>query len=213
MARLVQFIAPEGIFLEMWERGKRCLSMNNVHGGARAESGSESKWFALSVTARHEKVVSQLLRNKGFETFLPVCARRHHYQGRLRKFEVPLFAGYVFCRHDLLTRLPVVTTPGVRRIVGAGRVPIPVDNDEIGSLQRAVEAGVPMSPHPFWQSGQTARITSGPLAGIEGIVVRETHSMRLVLSVTLLQRSVLLDIGSECAALVQNNQNRLADCA
>src|SRR5437867_1146875 len=75
-------------------------------------AGAERKWFALSVTARHEKIVSQLLCNKGFETFLPLYTRRHQYARRVRTFELPLFPGYLFCRSDFATRMPILTTPG-----------------------------------------------------------------------------------------------------
>jgi transcription antitermination factor NusG len=163
-----------------------------------------TEWFALSVTVRHEKMVSQLLRNKGIETFLPLYTRRHRYERRVRAFELPLLPGYVFCRTDLSTRVPIVTTPGVLRIVGAGKTPIPVDRDEIRFLQRAAEAGAAMAPHPFWQSGQRGCIVRGPLAGVEGTVVEAKHSMRLVLSVSLLQRSVLLEIDSDCVVLLES---------
>jgi transcription antitermination factor NusG len=162
---------------------------------------AEQKWFALSVAARHEKVVSQLLRNKGFETFLPLHTRRHQYGRRVREFELPLFPGYLFCRSELETRLPILTTPGVLRMVGAGRVPIPVEDREITSLKTVAAAGVPMVPHPFWKSSKLGRITAGPLAGIEGVIVNRKNPVRLVLSVSLLQRSVLCEIDSDCVAL------------
>jgi transcription termination/antitermination protein NusG len=162
--------------------------------------GAEHKWFALGVASRHEKIVSQLLRNKGFHTFLPSYVRRHQYGRRTRDFELPLFPGYLFCRLDPLQRLPILTTPGVLRLIGAGRSPIPVEDEEITSLQRAREAGVLMMPYPYWQTGQKGRITGGPLAGIEGIVLSARRPVRLVLSVRLLQRSVLLEIDSECVA-------------
>jgi transcription antitermination factor NusG len=165
-------------------------------------SDAEAKWFALSVTVRHEKMVSQVLQHKGFETFLPLYTRRHQYNRRVREFEIPLFPGYLFCRSALNARLPILTTPGVLQMIGAGRVPIPVEDNEITSLQKAAEAGVSMAPHPFWQSGQTGRIATGPLAGIEGIVVNAKQPLRLILSVGLLRRSVLLEIDSDCVDLV-----------
>ena len=165
-------------------------------------SDAEAKWFALSVTVRHEKMVSQVLQHKGFETFLPLYTRRHQYNRRVREFEIPLFPGYLFCRSALNARLPILTTPGVLQMIGAGRVPIPVEDNEITSLQKAVEAGIPVAPHPFWQSGQTGRITTGPLTGIEGIVMNAKHPLRLILSVGLLRRSVLLEIDSDCVDLV-----------
>jgi transcription antitermination factor NusG len=157
-----------------------------------------SKWFALGVTSRHEKIVSQLLRHKGYDTFLPSYVRRHQYGRRTREFELPLFPGYLFCRLDPFDRLPILTTPGVLRLIGAGRVPVPVADDEIMSLQKAVDARVSMVPHPYWQTGQKGRVSFGPLAGIEGIVMNARHPVRLILSVRLLQRSVLLEIDSDC---------------
>lgn len=168
---------------------------------AEEEAGN---WFALSVNVRHEKVVSEVLRNKGFETFLPLYKRRHQYARRFREFELPLFPGYLFCYAFLARRLPIMTTPGVINIVGAGRTPIPVDSNEITSLKKAVEAGVAMSPHHFWQSGQIGRISEGPLTGVEGIVVKSKQSTRLILCVTLLQRAVMLEIDSSYVALVTN---------
>ena len=163
---------------------------------------TQGNWFALSVNVRHEKVVSELLRNKGFDTFLPLYKRRHQYARRSREFELPMFPGYLFCHTSLTRRLPIMTTPGVIRMVGAGRLPIPVDNKEIASLKKAVEAGVPMSPHHFWQSGDIGRISTGPLAGVEGVVIKSKQSMRLILCVTLLQRAVMLEIDSSCVKLV-----------
>ena len=167
----------------------------------RPEAEVESKtqeWFAVGVAPRHEKSVSQILDHKGYETFLPLYSRRHQYAGRAREFQVPLFPGYLFCRVDPAVRLPVLTTPGVRYFLGAGRVPIPIEEAEITALRRAVLAGVAMAPHAFWQTGQKGRIAAGPLAGVEGIVVDARKPLRLLLSVTLLQRSVLLEIDSDC---------------
>lgn len=162
--------------------------------GACASSPAERLWFALTVKSRHEKMVTQLLTNKGYETFLPLYTRRHQYARRARQFELPLFPGYLFCRFDAAACLPVLTTPGVLRVVGSGRAPVPVDNGEIAALQKAIAAKVTMTPYPYWRSGQRGRITSGALAGVEGVVVSGKQPMKLILSVSLLQRSVLLEI-------------------
>jgi transcription antitermination factor NusG len=169
---------------------------------ADARHAPRDQWFALGVTPRHEKVVSQLLHQKGYETFLPLYVRRHQYARRVREFELPLFPGYLFCRLDPQVRLPILTTPGVHGLIGAGRIPIPVDASEITALQRVGEAGLAMEPCSYWQRGQTGRITSGPLAGIDGIIVDVKNPVRLVLSVSLLHRSVLVEVDSGCVAVV-----------
>jgi transcription antitermination factor NusG len=82
--------------------------------------------------------------------------------------------------------------------LGAGRIPIPVDETEITSLQTALKLQFPVQPCPFLQTGQRVRIAEGALAGVEGIVMSVKQCFRLVLSITLLQRSVLLEIDRDC---------------
>jgi transcription antitermination factor NusG len=175
-------------------------SSSEITAGVELPGAEETpqRWFAVGVAPRHEKAVSQLLDYKGYETFLPLYRRRHQYAERAREFELPLFPGYLFCRVDPNFRLPILTTPGVLYFLGAGRVPIPIDAAEMASLQLAALAGARMEPHVFWETGQKGRIASGPLAGVEGFVVDAKKPSRLILSVTLLQRSVLVEIDADC---------------
>jgi len=166
-----------------------------------ADNTGGQSWFALKVLPRHEKMVALLLGHKGYSTFLPTCTRRHQYAARARSFELPLFPGYLFSRFDPAARLPILTTPGVVHVVGAGRIPIAVNEGEIVAIRRAVEARVPMTPLTQWHAGQRGRITEGPLAGIEGVVLRVKPTVRLVLSVTLLKRSVLVEIEGHCVSV------------
>lgn len=159
------------------------------------------RWYALSVKPRHDKAVVHTLEMKGYRTFLPTYKKRHKYASRWKETELPLFPGYVFCHLNALARLPILVTPGVIQILGTGRMPIPIEEPEIVSLQNAVFAGVALRPHPFVQAGQKVRITEGSLAGVEGTVISSKQGVRLVLSITLLQRSVLLEIDVDSVAL------------
>jgi transcription antitermination factor NusG len=85
-------------------------------------------------------------------------------------------------------------TPGVTQIVGSNRTPIPVDEAEIAALQTSVASGLPSQPWPFLQVGDRVQIELGPLRGLEGILLEVRGALRLVLSVTLLQRSVAVEI-------------------
>lgn len=152
------------------------------------------QWYALAVKPRFDKAVARTLEAKGYETFVPLYTKRHKYGPRSRDAELPLFPGYVCCRFDVHRRLPILTTPGVTQILGAGNSPIAVSEIEILSLQTSLRAGFPIEPFPFVQTGQRVRINQGVLAGVEGIVMSFKQNLRLVLSITLLQRSVLLEI-------------------
>ena len=151
-------------------------------------------WYALQVRPRFEKVIASTLLNKGYEGFLPLYRHRSRWSDRMKEVELPLFPGYLFCRLDLNNRLPVLVTPGVMHIVGIGRVPHPVEEDEIVSLQSIVVSGLQAEPRSYLNIGERVRIEIGPLAGTEGILLALKGSARLVVSVSLLQRSVSVEI-------------------
>ncbi len=156
-------------------------------------------WFALQVRGRHEKAVSELLRRKGFDEFLPFYLARRQWSRRVANIELPLFPGYVFCRFDPKERrVPIMTTPGVMGIVGFGGKPTPVDSNEIEDIHRVLATGIATEPWQWIPSGQSVRVEHGPLTGIEGIFIKAKKNHRLLLSVTLLQRSVAIQIDSSC---------------
>jgi transcription antitermination factor NusG len=157
-------------------------------------------WFALQVRTRREGVVADYLEGNGYEWFLPLCQCRRYWSDRIKEVEVPLFPGYLFCRFNPQDRLPILKTPGVIQIVGHNRTPIPVDEHEIAAIQKLVASGVPNQPWPFLAVGDRVTIESGPLRGLEGILTGLKGDHRLVLSVSLLQRSVAVEIDSSSVA-------------
>src|SRR5271170_5128416 len=94
-------------------------------------------WFAVCVKSRSEKSVAAIARYNGFEQFLPLYRSRRRWSDRVKSVPLPLFPGYVFCRVEPVCRLQLLTIPGVQRIVGAGRTPLPVSDTEIAALQVA----------------------------------------------------------------------------
>jgi transcription antitermination factor NusG len=174
-------------------------NMNSYSPLVSADHNSNSEtdipqWFALAVKPRFDKVVARTLANKGYETLLPMYKKRHTYAARNKESELALFPGYVFCRFNVLTRLPILTTPGVTQILGMGNRPSPLSEAEMFSLQKVLDVRFPLRPFPFFQAGQRVRIEGGMLTGVVGIVIRIKDSLRLILSISLLQRSVLLEI-------------------
>ena len=158
-----------------------------------SESASHP-WFALQVRARHERSVAEFLSGKGYEWFLPTYRCRRRWSDRIKEVTLPLFPGYLFCRFNSLDRLPILTTPGVIQVVGMARSPVPIAEAEIAALQAAVKSGLPAQPWPFLRVGQRVRLDYGSLYGLEGILLDFKGNYRLILSVTLLQRSVALEV-------------------
>ena len=151
-------------------------------------------WFALQVRTRWESSTSVLLEGKGYRTFLPTFKLRKRWSGKIREVSAPLFPGYVFCHFNAHNRLPILVTPGVLAVVGRGRTPMPVDEAEIDAIQNVVSCGVQAEPWPYLEVGQRVRIENDSLQGIEGILTDFKGRHRIIVSVTLLRRSVALDI-------------------
>jgi len=158
------------------------------------KSSNNFSWFALQIRSRWEGTTAGLLRGKGLETLLPTYSTKRKWSDRFKVVEAPLFPGYVFCRFDVHNRLPVLITPGVISVVGRGKTPIAVDDREILSIQSAVGSGIRMEPWPYVEIGERVRVKDDVLDGMEGILTNFKGSDRVVISVTLLRRSVALEI-------------------
>jgi transcription antitermination factor NusG len=157
--------------------------------------GTDSQnWFALQVRSRWESSTAELLSGKGYKTVSPSYKTKKRWSGRLREVNAPLFPGYLFCQFDVQKRLPILVTPGVIAVVSRGRMPIPVDDSEIASIQTIVSSGLPAKPWPYLEVGQRVRIDRDALAGLEGILTHFKGNDRIVVSVSLLHRSVALEI-------------------
>jgi transcription antitermination factor NusG len=166
-------------------------------------------WFALQVKPRREKVISAILRNKGFEQFLPVYESRRVWSDRIATVEVPLFPGYVFCRFDPeRPRLPIVATPGVISVVGVAGQPTAIPEHELEVIQAILRSGKAALPWPYLEIGNRVRIERGSLAGVEGILVEAKKQHRVVVSVTLLQRSVAVEVEREWLIPCGNSSRR-----
>jgi transcription antitermination factor NusG len=152
-------------------------------------------WYAIRVHPKSERSVSLAIEAKGYEQFLPAYRVTKQRSDRIKKLELPLFPGYLFCRLNLTERLmPLLTTPGVHSIVGAGKVPVAIPEREIEAVRVVVRSGLAAQPCPNLTVGDPVFIEKGPLAGLEGVAVDVAHRCRLVLSVPLLQRSVSVAI-------------------
>lgn len=160
----------------------------------RPEPGATDLWYALSVKPQHEKQVAHALKVRGFPEFLPLYKVRRRWTSTVRDVHLPLFPRYVFCRFHLPDRLAVVKIPGVKEIVGFGKRPVPVEEDEIEALTAIDLSHLPAAPHPFLNTGTRVYVRDGPLRGVRGILEQSKSSHRLIVSVSLLARSVGVEI-------------------
>src|ERR1700676_1698683 len=115
-------------------------------------------WFAIRVKSQREKLVSDALRHKGYEEFLPLYWSRRQWSDRVKNLQLPLFSGYLFSRFSPVDRVPILSTPGVVLIVGSGKTPLPIDTNEVEAIRTAVNSGQKVVPWPHLEIGRTVRI-------------------------------------------------------
>ncbi len=151
-------------------------------------------WFAVFTSSHHEKRVAQYLLQRRIENFLPLYVAVHHWSNRRRvTLELPLFPNYIFVRIAAPQRGTVLEVPGVLSIVGCGRRPMPLPVFEIESLRSGLHLRK-FEPHPYLVVGERARIKAGPLAGMEGILLRKKKDLRVVLTIVEIQQSVAVEV-------------------
>ncbi|HEV3040323.1 MAG TPA: transcription termination/antitermination NusG family protein [Candidatus Angelobacter sp.] len=156
----------------------------------------DGKWLALQVRATWEIRSAYALKEHGYEGLLPLYPQKRRWSDRTKLVDVPLFPGYLFLRFDASNHTPVLSIPGILRFVGTGNAPIPVEDSEIEALQRATQAVVNYGPCAFLEVGQEVEVRNGPLVGLRGRIMRFKNKLRLIISVTLLRKSVFVEIDS-----------------
>jgi transcription antitermination factor NusG len=153
-------------------------------------------WFALQIRQRGRELGEQMLASADYEYFSPCTVSERQWSDRRKLFNIPLFPGYIFCRFDPQRRLPILKMPGVIGIVSAGRQLLEVDASELAAIRMAIASKLPIEPVPYLVPGERVCIISGPLRGVEGVLEQIKKRPRLLLSVTMLNRSISVEIHS-----------------
>jgi transcription antitermination factor NusG len=164
----------------------------------------EEQWLALWTHSHCEQVVHEQLTAKAFHAFLPLIPVWSRRDGARHLVHKPMFPGYLFVRHaiDKAGYIEILKTNGVVRILGERwDRPAVVAAAEIDAVRQVLDTGLPILPHAYLREGQRVRITQGPLAGVDGVLIRNhLHKGLLVVSVELLQRSVAVEV--DCTLVV-----------
>jgi transcription antitermination factor NusG len=164
---------------------------------SRHAQGQSVRWLAYYTSPRHEKAVARQFECRSVDCFLPLVRQSRRWKNGVRaQVEQPLFPGYVFARLEPKSYFKVLSVPGVVSVVGPGRRPSVLADEEIDAL-RAGLAERNSRPHPFLIVGQRARITSGAFAGQTGVLFKELTSLRVVLTVEAIMKSFSVEVNAD----------------
>jgi transcription antitermination factor NusG len=154
----------------------------------------QPRWYAAYTNPRHEKRVGQQMEGNRIDCFVPLYKSVRRWKDRRKQLELPLFPGYVFVHLALKDRLQVLRLPGVVQLVSFNGKPAPLPNSEIDGLRDRLIQNVHAEPHPYLKVGRRVRVHSGPIAGLEGILVRRKDKFRVVISIHMIQRSIAVEV-------------------
>lgn len=162
----------------------------------RAETDAELPcWYAVYTWARHEKAVASQFEQRGLKHFLPLYMTVRCSNMRTVRVSLPLFPSYVFVQTVAANYFRPLQVPGVVHYVG-NRKAAPIPDDEIEGLRRVLLSGMDVAPHPYLAPGNSVRISSGPLAGLSGVIERTKSGSRFIVSVNMIMRSVAVEVNA-----------------
>lgn len=151
-----------------------------------------NSWYAVYTQPRHEKTVAQQFSIRSIHSYLPLYEATRRWKDRRVTLSLPLFPGYIFVRTPVEQRIRVLEVPSVVCIVGNGK-PLALADDEIERLRESLKHRK-AQPCSYLERGKKVRIQAGPLAGLEGTVLRKKGKLRLVVSIAAIQRSIAMEV-------------------
>ena len=155
---------------------------------------NRTHWYALYTSPRHEKQVAERINQQGLSCFLPLYRSVRRWKDRRKELSLVLFPGYVFVRMQLQSRFRVLQLPGAVKLVGFNGQPAALPEEEIENLKSRLAGSGNIEPHPYLSAGRHVRVRSGPLQGLEGIILRTKDRCRIVLSIHLIMRSLAVEV-------------------
>lgn len=176
--------------------------LDDTYGVVRTEQPRTApglaQWHVLWTRSNCEQLVYDHLSVKGFELFLPQVDAWARRGGSRRLSRIPMFRGYLFLRHamDKPSYIEVCKAQGLVRVLGERWDRLDVVPDwEIDAIQALLRSELPILPYAYLREGERVRVTRGPLADVEGILVRsKPNKGLLVISVDLLRRSIAVEV-------------------
>jgi transcriptional antiterminator RfaH len=150
-------------------------------------------WWVLHTRPRQEKSIARELLHREIPFYLPLSSHRLRCRGRNLTSHLPLFPGYVFLFAAREERLAALTTSRVVRTLAVS------DQDrlwrDLRQIHRLIATKAPLTLVGALTPGMAVEITSGPLAGLTGKILRGASGCRFVVEVNFIQQgaSVLLE--------------------
>jgi transcription elongation factor/antiterminator RfaH len=174
----------------------------------KVNSESQMFWYAAYTSSRHEKTVAEHLRQREVECFLPLYETVRRWNNGRHRVQLPLFPSYVFVRMGVRDKLRVLQVPGLSQLVSFQGAPAALPDAEIETLRNALAAGIAAQPYRYLNVGSQVEICNGPLQGLQGILLRHQGQFRVVVSVEMIMRSIVVEVEASDVVAVDRKDSR-----
>jgi len=136
----------------------------------KAERLNGYRWYVVQSKPREEERARYFLKEKGFDTYLPMMEVVNTRGSRNVTVQKPLFPGYLFCRFDRKDEslANIRWTKGVKKILPESLSPIPVDSEVVEAIHLLQQKDGVIRKQPLQKNDQI-RIARGPMKDILGI--------------------------------------------
>jgi transcription antitermination factor NusG len=167
-------------------------------------------WYAAYTVARHEKAVAEHLRQRDIECFLPLYETVHRWRNGRHRVQLPLFPSYVFVRMELRNKLRVLQVPGLVQLVTFQGAPATLPDAEMDTLRSALASGMLAQSYRYLSVGSKVEICRGSLQGLRGMLLRHQRQFRVVISVEMIMRSIVVEVDASDVVAVDRKDARIA---
>ncbi len=151
-------------------------------------------WWVLHTRPRAEKTLARRFTDRGTNFYLPLYPREWKNRGRKFHSYLPLFPGYVFLCGDANARYAALETNLVANVIRVD------DQDQLhcdlARVHNLLATGAPVTPEDRLEPGDPVEVIAGPLAGLEGKVLKRGKQLKFVIEVKFLRSAVSAEVES-----------------
>ena len=146
----------------------------------------QERWYAVYTRSRTEKKTFELLKESGFDAYLPLYKTLRQWSDRKKMVELPLIPSYVFVKIEERHYKKVLEVEGVVAFIKFENKLVAIPDQQIATIRRLVEHGNELQViSENVEQGDVVRIASGPLRGTEGEVIEISGKQKFVLRIDI----------------------------
>jgi len=163
---------------------------------------AKALWYAVYTKSRQEKKLAERLTEAGIEAYVPLQKVLRQWSDRKKMVEMPLIRSYCFVKITMRQYYDVLNTPGAVRYVWFSGKPAPIPDRQIDLLKVITGANVPVDViRAGFEPGSPVRVIAGPLAGLEGELIRFAGKSKVVVRIDHLDQALAVTIATQLLEL------------